>query len=40
MANGVRSQWEDIHVKLGNYEPRPVVTPEWELSNKEIDKTL
>jgi len=27
MANGVTSQWEDIHVKMGNYEPRPYVTP-------------
>lgn len=25
MANGVTSQWEDIHVKLGNYEERPKV---------------
>jgi len=25
MANGVTSQWEDIHIKLGNYEERPVI---------------
>jgi len=30
MANGVTTEWEDIHVKLGNFAPRPVVTPEHE----------
>jgi hypothetical protein len=28
MANGVTTEWEDIHVKLGNYLPRETVTPE------------
>lgn len=33
MANGVTSEWEDIHVKLGNYLPR-----EKEESVNEIEK--
>jgi hypothetical protein len=33
MANGVSSEWEDIHVKLGNYLPR-----EKEVSVNEIEK--
>lgn len=33
MANGVTSEWEDIHVKLGNYLPR-----EKEVSSEEIYK--
>lgn len=40
MANGVTSEWEDIHVRLGNYIPRPKVTPESELTKREIDKAL
>jgi len=40
MAYGVTSEWEDIHVRLGNYIPRPKVTPESELTKKEIDKAL
>ena len=31
MANGVTSEWEDVHVKLGNYLPR-----EKEPTNEEI----
>lgn len=26
MANGVTTEWEDIHVKLGNYVEREKVT--------------
>jgi len=33
MANHVTTEWEDIHVKLGNYVPRPK-----ETSNDEIQK--
>lgn len=33
MANGISSEWEDIHVKLGNYLPR-----EKEISVNEIEK--
>jgi hypothetical protein len=40
MANGVTSEWEDIHVKLGNYVERPKVTPESEHSKREIDRAL
>ena len=31
MASGVTTQWEDIHVKLGNYVPRDHVTTGEEL---------
>ena len=33
MANNVTTEWEDIHVKLGNYLPR-----EKEKSNDELQK--
>ena len=35
MANHVTTEWEDIHVKLGNYLPR-----EKEESNDEIAKRV
>lgn len=38
MANGITSEWEDIHVRLGNYIPREKVTPEWEKNKEEIEK--
>jgi len=38
MANGVTSEWEDIHVRLGNYIPREKETPQWELNKEEIEK--
>ena len=33
MAHGVSSEWEDIHVKLGNYLPR-----EKQTTNDELEK--
>ena len=38
MANGVTTQWEDIHVKMGNYEPRPYVTPQSDIRKDNYDK--
>lgn len=38
MANGVTTEWEDIHVKLGNYRPRPKETPESEYTQDAINK--
>lgn len=38
MANGVTTEWEDIHVKLGNYRPRPKETPESEYTKAAIEK--
>lgn len=39
MANGVTTEWEDIHVKLGNYAPREKETPQHEL-NKIAQETF
>lgn len=38
MANGVTSEWEDIHVKLGNYLPREKVKTGEEIFNENIEK--
>ena len=38
MANGVTTEWEDIHVRLGNYLPRPKVPTTEELSQQAMDK--
>ena len=38
MANGVTSEWEDIHVKLGNYNPRPYEKPQNEYTAEAMDK--
>ena len=38
MANGVTSEWEDIHVKLGNYAPRPYEKPQAEYTAEMMDK--
>lgn len=38
MANGVTSEWEDIHVKLGNYVPRPYEKPQSEYTAEAIEK--
>jgi len=39
MANGVTTEWEDIHVRLGNYNPRPTITPQSEL-NKQAQELV
>lgn len=38
MAHGVTSEWEDIHVRMGNWEARPKETPQHELNIQAIDK--
>lgn len=38
MANGVTSEWEDIHVKLGNYNARPYEKPQSEFTAEAIEK--
>lgn len=38
MANGVTSEWEDIHVRLGNYLPREKVVTTAETSMKSMEK--
>ncbi len=38
MANGVHSEWDDIHVKLGNYEPHAVVISQEEHRKDNYDK--
>jgi hypothetical protein len=38
MANGVTTEWEDIHVKLGNYAPRPYEKPQSEYTTEAIEK--
>lgn len=38
MANGITSEWEDIHVKLGNYVARPYEKPQSEYTAEAIDK--
>ncbi len=35
MANGVTTEWEDIHVKLGNYVERPHSPSMKELAGKQ-----
>ena len=37
MANGVTTEWEDIHVKLGNYLPREKVPTTAELSKEKME---
>ena len=37
MAQGVSSEWEDIHVKLGNYLPRDKVATTEELEKIAIE---
>lgn len=38
MAHGVTSEWEDIHVKLGNWEARPTEISQAELNKQAIEK--
>ena len=38
MANGVRSEWQDIHVKLGNYLPYPKVPTSTEIAKETMEK--
>lgn len=38
MAHGVTSEWEDIHVKMGNWEARPQETPQHVLNKEAIGK--
>eukprot|EP01022_Parablepharisma_sp_SALTPOND_P034501 TRINITY_DN91_c1_g1_i1.p3 TRINITY_DN91_c1_g1~~TRINITY_DN91_c1_g1_i1.p3 ORF type:complete len:211 (-),score=44.21 TRINITY_DN91_c1_g1_i1:311-943(-) len=38
MARGVTTEWEDIHVKLGNYLPREKEPTTEELSKKAMEK--
>jgi len=38
MARGVTTEWEDIHVKLGNYVARPKSPTMEELSKKSMEK--
>lgn len=38
MANGVTSEWEDIHVKLGNYVPRAYEKPQNEYTTEAMEK--
>lgn len=38
MANGVTTEWEDIHVKLGNYLPREKEPTTAELSIKAMNE--
>ena len=38
MANKVTTEWEDIHVKLGNYDPRMVEKPQAEYTKEGIEK--
>jgi hypothetical protein len=39
MANGVISEWEEIHIKRGNYVERPKEINPHEV-NKEIEEKL
>ena len=38
MAHGVTSEWEDAHVKLGNWEAREKETPQYVLNQEAQDK--
>lgn len=38
MANKVTTEWEDIHVKMGNYEPRMIEKPQAEYTKEGIEK--
>jgi len=38
MAHGVTTEWEDIHVRLGNYEAREKETTQAELTKQAMDK--
>jgi len=37
MAHGVTSEWEDIHVRIGNYEAREKEVTQAELTKQAID---
>lgn len=36
MAYDVTSQWDDIHRKLGNYEPLPLIKSEGEFTKENL----
>lgn len=43
MAYGVTTQWDDIHIKLGNYAPKDpdhpsMITPQSEITENAMDK--
>ena len=38
MARGVTTEWEDIHVRLGNFLPREKETTTAEISQQVMDK--
>ena len=38
MANGVTTEWEDIHVKMGNYAPREKVKTGEELFQENMEQ--
>ena len=38
MAYGVSTQWDDIHIKLGNYPEREKIKPQSEFSKEAIVK--
>ena len=38
MAYNVTSEWDDIHVRLGNYEPHPKETTQAEFTKQALDK--
>ncbi len=38
MAYDVTTEWDDIHRKLGNYEPLPEVTPQEQFVKENILK--
>lgn len=38
MAYDVTSEWDDIHWKLGNYEPLPIEKKEHEYTKEYIDR--
>ena len=38
MAYDVTSQWDDIHRKLGNYEPLPVIKKESEYTKENLNE--
>jgi hypothetical protein len=38
MANGVTTEWDDIHVKLGNYEELPKIITQSEIRIENYDK--
>lgn len=38
MANGITTEWDDIHVKLGNYEELPTIITQGEIRKDNYDK--